>query len=191
LRARQLRADFTFGEQIIDIADDSRNDWLTAKNGRLIPNKELVLRSKIRIAARQLHMSRLQPQTWGDKLTVGIKNDENLLSEDERRRRAEELISMIRELREPPPGPPPLVYRWEEAPEEAEPGGSADEGRGITTVTPRMLREDSARSLLAGGDRPGRVEKVPGQPPPTFSSRVRHLGPLHLCRADHVRARGG
>ena len=81
MRARVIRADFTFGEQIIDIADDSRNDWVKTKTGRLIPNKELVLRSKIRIAARQLHMSRLQPQTRGDKLIVGIKNDGNLLSE--------------------------------------------------------------------------------------------------------------
>src|ERR1044071_1407498 len=102
LRARQIRADFTFGEQILDIAADSRNDWVKTKTGRLIPNKELVLRSKIRIAARQHRMSRLQPQTWGDKLTVGIKNDGNLLSEDGRRRRAEELILMIQEIKPRP-----------------------------------------------------------------------------------------
>jgi hypothetical protein len=67
LRAREIRADFSFGEQIIDIADDSRNDWVETKTGRMVPDKELVLRSKLRIAARQLHMSRLQPQTWGDR----------------------------------------------------------------------------------------------------------------------------
>ena len=59
-------------------------------------------------------MSRLQPQTWGDKQRVEIKDDWKLLSEEKRRRRAEELISMIRELREPPPGPLPIVYRPEE-----------------------------------------------------------------------------
>ena len=144
MRARAIRCDFTFGEQILDIADDSRNDWVRTKTGRLIPNKELVLRSKIRIAARQHHMSRLQPQTWGDKLTVGIKNDVNLLSEDERRRRAEELIAMIKAIRAPPELPPAL----EEAPEKLNragsvgnldplPGGRADDGRGITTVTRR------------------------------------------------------
>ena len=88
---------------------------MEAKNGKLIPNKELVLRSKLRIAARQLHMSRLQPQTWGDRQKLDIKSDWSLLTEDERRRRAEELIGMIRELREPPPQPPPLIYRWKEA----------------------------------------------------------------------------
>jgi hypothetical protein len=107
MRARGIRGDFTFGEQILDIADDTSEDWL---------------RSRVRIAARQVHMARFQPQTWGDKQSVEIKDDWTLLSEEERRRRAEELISMIRELREPPPGPPPLVYRWEEAPEQAEPG---------------------------------------------------------------------
>jgi hypothetical protein len=102
MRARGIRGDFTFGEQILDIADDTSEDWL---------------RSRVRIGVRQLHMRRLQPQTWGDKLTVGIKNDGNLLSEDGRRRRAEELIKAIKA---PPEQPPPLAL--EEAPEEAEPG---------------------------------------------------------------------
>ena len=103
LRAREIRADFTFGEQIIDIADDTSEDWL---------------RSRVRIGVRQLHMSRLQPQTWGDKQNVEIKDDWTLLSEEERRRRAEELILMIQEIKNPPQGPPPIIYRSEEPEEE-------------------------------------------------------------------------
>ena len=122
LRARELRADLTFGESILDIADDAENDWTTAQNGRPIVNKEIVLRSKIRIEARQFHMSRLHHSIWGDHKSIDVKDDWALLSKDERRRRADELIVMIAEIRNPPPGPPPLVYRWEEAPEEAEPG---------------------------------------------------------------------
>ena len=114
MRARGIRGDFTFGEQILDIADDAENDWTTAPNGRPIVNKEVVLRSKLRIASRQFHMSRLHHTIWGDHKSVDIKDDWALLSEDERRRRAEELILMIRELREPPPGPLPIVYRPEE-----------------------------------------------------------------------------
>ena len=114
LCAREIRADLTFGEEIITIADDAREDWIPSKNGGAPRvNKEVVLRSKLRIAARQLHMSRLQPQTWGDKQTADI-NDWNLLSQDERRRRADELIQMIAEIRSPRPGPPPIVYRPEE-----------------------------------------------------------------------------
>jgi len=112
--ARHIRADIAFGEQILDIADDSRNDWLIAKNGKQIPNKELVLRSKLRIEARQFHMSRLHPQTWGDKQTLDVKNDWSLLTLEERQRRAEELIQMIEDLKKPPMQPPPLVYRGEE-----------------------------------------------------------------------------
>lgn len=122
-RAREVRADMTFGESIIDIADASENDWGVAQNGRPIVNKEIVLRSKIRIEARQFHMSRLHHTVWGDKQTVDIKNDWNLLSEDERRRRAEELIVMIQEVKNPPQGPPPLVYRPEPPPDDDTPPG--------------------------------------------------------------------
>ena len=103
MRARGIRGDFTFGEQILDIADDTSEDWL---------------RSRVRIAARQVHMARLQPQTWGDKQSVEIKDDWTLLSEEERRRRAEELILMIQEIKNPPQGPPPIIYRSEEPEEE-------------------------------------------------------------------------
>jgi hypothetical protein len=113
-----VRGDFSFGEQVLDIADDGTNDWVTAKNGAPIVNKEIVLRSKLRIEARQFHMSRLHVQTWGEKQTIDIKSDWALLSEDERRRKADELIAMIRELKEPPMQPPPLVYRAEEAPDD-------------------------------------------------------------------------
>ena len=117
--AREVRADLTFGESIISIADDAENDWIEPKNGgapRI--NKELVLRSKIRIEARRFHMSRLHPETWGDKQTLDVKNDWNLLTDEERRRKSEELIAIIRELKQPPPEPPPLVYRWEEPPDD-------------------------------------------------------------------------
>jgi hypothetical protein len=155
--ARDVRADLTFGESITTIADDVRNDWIEAKNGSAPRvNKEVVLRSKLHIAARQLHMSRLQPQTWGDKLTVGIKNDGNLLSEDGRRRRAEELLAMIKAMKAPPEQP----LAFEEGQRKLNragsvdnldplPGGRADGGRGITTVTPAMLmRGLRAESLI-------------------------------------------
>jgi antitoxin component of MazEF toxin-antitoxin module len=107
--ARELRGDFTFGEQILDIADDGPNDWIEAKNGGAPRvNKEVVLRSKLRIEARQFHMSHLHSQQWGEKQTIDIKSDWALLSEDERRRKADELIAMIRELKEPPMQP----RRW-------------------------------------------------------------------------------
>jgi hypothetical protein len=118
-RAREVRGDWAFGEEILDIADNTADDWYyNEKTGKLSVNKELVLRSKLRIEARQFHMSRLHPQQWGEKQQIDIKNDWALLSEEERGRKADELIAMIRELREPPMQPPPLVYRPEEAPDD-------------------------------------------------------------------------
>ena len=73
--ARDVRADIAFGEQILDIADDTSEDWKTAANGREVVNKELVLRSKLRIEARQFHMSRLHPQQWGDRQQIDVKSD--------------------------------------------------------------------------------------------------------------------
>ena len=118
-RARELRGDWAFGEEIIRIADNTADDWrYNPESGRLSVNKEAMLRSKIRIEARQFHMSRLHPQQWGDRQQIDVKNDWSLLSEDERRRKAEELIAMIEEIRNPPPGPPPLEYRWQEPDED-------------------------------------------------------------------------
>src|SRR5437764_15067630 len=66
MRAREIRGDFSFGEQILDIADNTADDWsYNSETGKLSVNKEPVLRSKIRIEARQFHMARLHPQQWG------------------------------------------------------------------------------------------------------------------------------
>ena len=118
-RAREVRGEFSFGEELLDIADNTSADWnYNKENGKLTIQKEAILRSKIRIEAWQFHMSRLHPQTWGERQTIDVKNDWALLTEEERRRKAEELIAMIRELKEPPMQPSPLVYRGEEPPDD-------------------------------------------------------------------------
>jgi hypothetical protein len=135
-----LRGDWAFGEEILRIADNTSSDWNYNKDsGKLTIQKEAILRSKIRIEARQFHMSRLHPAVWGERQIIDIKNDWALLSEEERRRKAEELIEMIRELRAPPPQPPPLVYRAEEAPDD-EPSPMGDIGS-----RPARSRSASAR----------------------------------------------
>jgi hypothetical protein len=129
-RAREVRGDYTFGEQILDIADNVNDDWsFNPKSGKLSVNKEAMLRSKIRIEARQFHMSRLHPQQWGERQQIDLKSDWSLLSEEERRRKVDEMIAMIREMQQPPMQPPPLVYRWEEALEEPEPVGIGSQTR--------------------------------------------------------------
>ena len=111
------------GEQIIKIADDGRNDWRETETGRKVVNKELVLRSKLRIEARQFHMSRLHRQTWGEAAKIDIKHDYSQMTEAERLRKAHELVGLIHEIQRGPELPPPLEYRPEESDEEPQPSG--------------------------------------------------------------------
>ena len=113
-RARELRGDLAFGEQILEIADDTENDYKTAINGRKVPDKELMLRSKIRIEARQFHMRQLHPQTWGERQQIDLKNDMTQLTVEERLRKAAELLDLVRAITGPRPVPPPLEYHPEE-----------------------------------------------------------------------------
>jgi hypothetical protein len=158
MRAREIRGDFTFGEQILDIADDGSNDWIEAKNGGAPRvNKELVLRSKLRIEARQFHMSHLHPQQWGEKQTIDIKSDWALLSEDERRRKADELIAIIRELKEPPMQPP----TWSTAPKKPlTMNQRIPEGLDRDLhVGDERRRTEAPREVLIRGSAPSRAEK--------------------------------
>ena len=61
-----------------------------------------MLRSKLRIAARQFHMTRLHRETWGEHPQQESKVNFNLLSK-------EELMGKARELGMAPPPEPSLV----------------------------------------------------------------------------------
>jgi hypothetical protein len=123
LRARDVRAELAYPEAIIDIADDAQSDWGETKNGKPIVNKELVLRSKLRIEARQFHMSRLHRDTWGEATKVDVKHDYSQMTEAERLKKAHELVGLIHEIQRGPELPPPLEYRPEETDEEPQPTG--------------------------------------------------------------------
>ena len=118
--ARGVRADIAFGEQILDIADNTAGDWsFDPASGKLAINKEAILRSKLRIQARRFHMERLHRDTWGEKISADIATNYSLISEEERIRRALELIGIAREITGPKPEPPAL--RYDPGTEEAEP----------------------------------------------------------------------
>ena len=70
-RAREAQADALFDE-ILDIADDSRNDWMEKRgaNGEKAgwqENGEAIRRSQMRIDARKWMASKLLPKKNGDK----------------------------------------------------------------------------------------------------------------------------
>jgi hypothetical protein len=80
--AREAQADAIFDE-ILDIADDARNDWMERKDAEgqgagYVENGEHIQRSRIRIDARKWMAGKLKPKKYGEKLGVEHSLDESL-----------------------------------------------------------------------------------------------------------------
>lgn len=57
-------------EEIIEIADDSSEDWKYDDKGNKVPDGEAVQRSRLRVDARKWAASKLAPKKYGDKLEL-------------------------------------------------------------------------------------------------------------------------
>lgn len=71
-RAKEMQADY-LAEEMLDIADDGSNDFMTITKGDEsyeVENKEWTSRSKLRVEARKWIASKLKPKKYGDKLEV-------------------------------------------------------------------------------------------------------------------------
>lgn len=70
-RAREI-AWLNMADELVDIADDSRNDWIKrkSKGGKDYEmfNKEAVERSKLRVETRKWILARALPKVYGDRL---------------------------------------------------------------------------------------------------------------------------
>lgn len=76
-RARELGY-LRMAEQLLEIVDDGRNDWMTITRGGAeieVVNKEAVERSRLRFQARQWLLSKALPKIYGDKLDISGKVD--------------------------------------------------------------------------------------------------------------------
>ena len=67
-------------EDILDIVDDNRNDWIERENQRtgatyVALNDEAISRSKLRIETRKWLMGKLKPKKYGEKLALGGADD--------------------------------------------------------------------------------------------------------------------
>ena len=74
-RARQLQAE-VWADELIDIADDSTNDYMAKKNeaGEIIGydlKPENFQRSKMRLEQRRWYAEKLRPKVYGPKLAIG------------------------------------------------------------------------------------------------------------------------
>ena len=69
--ARNSQADH-FAEEILEIADDGSNDYMTRKQGDIeveVVNHDHIARSRLRVDARKWLMSKMAPKKYGDKVT--------------------------------------------------------------------------------------------------------------------------
>jgi hypothetical protein len=75
-KSRNIQAELMF-EEILDIADENHDDWLTIekKSGSYeIPNKEVVMRSRLRVDTRKWFLSKVLPKKFGDKMDITSGN---------------------------------------------------------------------------------------------------------------------
>lgn len=74
-RAKEYQADY-MADEILDIADDARNDWMEKRgaNGETYEtlNSEHVQRSRLRIDSRKWLAGKLRPRMYGDKIQQEI-----------------------------------------------------------------------------------------------------------------------
>lgn len=71
-RAKEEQADYLI-EEMIDIADDGSNDFMTITKGNQeyeVENKEVTNRSRLRVDTRKWIASKLKPKKYGDKVDV-------------------------------------------------------------------------------------------------------------------------
>jgi hypothetical protein len=70
-RAREAQAD-ALADEILDIADETANDWITDGNGVDRVNAEAIARSRLRVDTRKWIASKLKPKRYGEKTTTEI-----------------------------------------------------------------------------------------------------------------------
>lgn len=83
-RARDEQAETIFDE-IIDIADDGRNDWMERNFGedtRWVENGEALRRSQLRIDARKWVAGKLKPKKYGDKIDLNHSGSIQRISDE-------------------------------------------------------------------------------------------------------------
>lgn len=88
-RAREEQAE-TFVDEILDIADDNKDDTYLDDNGKLIINQEVIARSRLRVDSRKWIASKLKPKRFGEKIqtenntTIKLEQDNFVLKRNKK-----------------------------------------------------------------------------------------------------------
>lgn len=57
-------------DQLIEIADDSKNDTIVTEDGKVVTNQEVVARSRLRVDTRKWMLSKMLPKIYGERLEL-------------------------------------------------------------------------------------------------------------------------
>lgn len=68
-RAREDQAD-AFADEILDIADDGRRDYVPDEDGHEVVDHDHIQRSKLRVETRKWLMGKMAPKKYGDRLQL-------------------------------------------------------------------------------------------------------------------------
>ena len=98
LEACQIRTTWLV-EEMFAIARDGSGDYARDEKGQIIegakPNRENILRSKLRVQTIQWSIARMDPKQWGNRQRINATSDRSQLTVEERERRALELLGMV------------------------------------------------------------------------------------------------
>lgn len=72
--ARGKQADAIFDE-MLDIADESENDYIDLGDGRKVVDQEAIQRARLRIDTRKWVLGKMKPKRYGDKIDVDVTGD--------------------------------------------------------------------------------------------------------------------
>lgn len=73
MAARRIQASMWYDE-MVDIADDKSDDWVETQGRdgklRLVPNRDVIERARLRIDARKWVVARAHPEAYGEKTQI-------------------------------------------------------------------------------------------------------------------------
>lgn len=101
-RAKDLQADY-LAEEILEIADDGTNDYMTITKGDIqynVEDREVTNRSKLRVEARKWIAAKLKPRKYSEKLDV-TSNGESITPIDLSKVPTEVLMQLLNAIGEP------------------------------------------------------------------------------------------
>ena len=98
-RARAMQME-CWAEDLIEIADDSRHDWVQTENGPRV-DSEAIQRSKLRVDARKWVMGKMANGRFGEKLELAgkVESGKTMLTDEQALAMATEVAAQIADKR--------------------------------------------------------------------------------------------